>query len=201
MTRRLVLATDNPGKLRELAALLGDRWDVLPQGHFGVRSAPETGTTFRANAELKARHAAAATGLPCIADDSGLEVDALAGAPGVESANYAGPAASDAANNDRLLAALAGVPQALRTARYRCVLVYVRSADDPHPLVAEGRWEGSIATAPRGHGGFGYDPLFIDAATGRTGAELGPAAKNAASHRGQALRALRQLLDDTGPGA
>jgi XTP/dITP diphosphohydrolase len=201
MTRRLVLATDNPGKLRELAALLGDRWEVLPQGHFGVRSAPETGTTFRANAELKARHAAAATGLPCIADDSGLEVDALAGAPGVESANYAGPAASDAANNDRLLAALAGVPQALRTARYRCVLVYVRSADDPHPLVAEGRWEGSIATAPRGHGGFGYDPLFIDAATGRTGAELGPAAKNAASHRGQALRALRQLLDDTGPGA
>ena len=114
MTRRLVLATDNPGKLRELAALLGDRWEVLPQGHFGVRSAPETGTTFRANAELKARHAAAATGLPCIADDSGLEVDALDGAPGVESANYAGPAASDAANNARLLAALAGVPQARR---------------------------------------------------------------------------------------
>lgn len=197
MTRRLVLATDNPGKLRELAALLGDRWQVLPQGHFGVRSAPETGTTFRANAELKARHAAAATGLPSIADDSGLEVDALDGAPGVESANYAGPAAGDGANNARLLAALAGVPPARRSARYRCVLVFVRSDDDADPLVAEGSWEGSIAEAPRGSGGFGYDPLFIDAATGRTAAELDPAAKNAVSHRGQALRRLGQLLDAT----
>jgi XTP/dITP diphosphohydrolase len=201
MTRRLVLATDNPGKLRELAALLGDRWEVLPQGHFGIRSAPETGTTFRANAELKARHAAAATGLPSIADDSGLEVDALAGAPGVESANYAGPAASDAANNARLLAALAGVPKALRTARYRCVLVFVRSRDDPDPIVAEGSWEGSIAEVPRGEGGFGYDPLFIDARTGLTGAELGAAAKNAVSHRGQALRRLRRQLDAVPPGA
>jgi XTP/dITP diphosphohydrolase len=201
MTRRLVLATDNPGKLRELAALLGDRWEVLPQGHFGIRSAPETGTTFRANAELKARHAAAATGLPSIADDSGLEVDALDGAPGVESANYAGPAASDAANNARLLAALAGVPQHLRTARYRCVLVFVRSWDDPDPVVAEGTWEGSIAEVPRGEGGFGYDPLFIDAQTGLTGAELGPAAKNAVSHRGQALQRLRRQMDTVPPGA
>jgi XTP/dITP diphosphohydrolase len=201
MTRRLVLATDNPGKLRELVALLGDRWEVLPQGQFGVRSAPETGTTFRANAELKARHAAAATGLPSIADDSGLEVDALGGAPGVDSANYAGPAAGDAANNAKLLAALAGVPAARRGARYRCVLVFVRSADDPHPLVAEGSWAGSIGEGPRGTGGFGYDPLFIDAVTGQTGAELDPAAKNAVSHRGQALRRLRELLDDRPSGA
>lgn len=201
MTRRLVLATDNPGKLRELAALLGDDWQVLPQGHFGLRSAPETGTTFRANAELKARHAASATGLPSIADDSGLEVDALAGAPGVESANFAGPGASDAANNARLLAALSGVPAGRRTARYRCVLVFVRSGDDPRPLVAEGSWEGAIAEAPRGSGGFGYDPLFIDAATGRTGAELDPAAKNAVSHRGKALRQLQKLLAAAVSGA
>lgn len=195
MIRRLVLATDNPGKLRELVALLGDRFAILPQGHFGVRSAPETGTTFLANALLKARHAADCTGLPSLADDSGLEVDALAGAPGVYSARYAGPAASDAANNARLLAALAGVPAARRTARYRCVLVLLNGPGDPAPLVAEGTWEGAIAETPRGAGGFGYDPLFVDAASGLTGAELDPAAKNALSHRGQALRQLRQLLD------
>jgi XTP/dITP diphosphohydrolase len=199
MTGRLVLATDNPGKLRELVALLGSRWEILPQGQFGVESAAETGTTFLANALLKARHAVTCTGLPSLADDSGLEVDALGGAPGVHSARYAGPGASDADNNARLLAALAGVPPDRRSARYRCVLVLVRAPGDPAPLVAEGVWEGAIAEAPRGSGGFGYDPLFVDGASGLTGAELDSARKNAISHRGQALRRLGELLD--GPPA
>jgi len=195
MTGRLVLATDNPGKLRELVALLGDRWEILPQGQFGVQSAAETGTSFLANALLKAHHAASCTGLPSLADDSGLEVDALGGEPGVHSARYAGPGASDADNNSRLLVALAGVPAGRRSARYRCVLVLVRGPGDPAPLVAEGVWEGSIAEAPRGAWGFGYDPLFVDGASGLTGAELDSARKNSISHRGQALRRLKALLD------
>ncbi len=191
MIRRLVVATGNAGKLREFAALLGPGVELLPQQALGVASVDETGTSFAANALLKARHAARATGLPALADDSGLEVDALGGAPGVWSARYAGPAATDADNNARLLAALAGVPAAARTARYRCVLALVRGPDDPAPLLAAGRWDGWIGLAPRGSGGFGYDPLFVvDLATGQTAAELDPAAKHARSHRGEALRAL-----------
>jgi XTP/dITP diphosphohydrolase len=199
--RRLVVATGNAGKLREFAALLGPGVELLPQQALGVASVDETGTSFEANALLKARHAALATGLPALADDSGLEVDALGGAPGVWSARYAGPAATDADNNARLLAALAGVPAAARTARYRCVLALVRGPDDPVPLVAAGRWEGWIGLAPRGSGGFGYDPLFVvDLATGQTAAELDPAAKNARSHRGEALRALAAGLADAAGG-
>lgn len=190
----VVLASGNAGKVREIQALLGPAWRVRPQSEFGVAPVEETGGTFLANALLKARHAARATGLPALADDSGLEVDALGGEPGVRSARYAGPGADDAANNARLLAALDGVPDAERTARFRCVLVWVRGPDDPAPLAAEGTWEGRILPAPRGAGGFGYDPLFLDTETGLAAAELDPAAKNARSHRGRALSRLRALL-------
>lgn len=174
--------------------MLGPAWEVVLQSALGVGPVEETGRTFADNALLKARHAAAATGLPALADDSGLEVDALGGAPGVSSARYAGPRASDADNVDRLLAELAGVPAARRTARFRCVLAFVRDAADPAPVLAEGAWEGSIAEAPRGLAGFGYDPVFEDPASGLTAAELAPAAKNERSHRGQALRALVRAL-------
>ncbi len=190
----LVLASGNAGKVREFQALLGGSWRVRPQSEFGVTPVEETGATFLANALLKARHAAGIAGLPALADDSGLEVDALGGAPGVHSARYAGEGSSDAANNARLLAALEGVPDARRTARYRCVLVWIRGPDDDTPLVAEGAWEGRILSAPRGLGGFGYDPLFLDPVPGLTAAELAPAAKNARSHRGLALARLRSLL-------
>lgn len=190
-----VLASGNPGKVREFQALLGTRWTLRPQTDFGIEPVPETGDTFLANALLKARHAARVTGLPALADDSGLEVDALAGEPGVRSARYAGDAAGDAANNRRLLEALAGVPESARTARFRCVLVWLDGPQDPCPLVAEGAWEGRILTAPRGSAGFGYDPLFLDPVTGLSAAELDPAAKNARSHRGQALRQLEVLLE------
>ncbi|MFO1405991.1 MAG: RdgB/HAM1 family non-canonical purine NTP pyrophosphatase [Steroidobacteraceae bacterium] len=196
---RLVLATGNAGKIRELAALLEPHGvEVLPQSHYTATGADETGDTFVENAILKARHAAAASGLPAIADDSGLEVDALGGAPGVRSARYAGEGASDQANNARLLAELEGVPAARRTARYRCAIVYVRSADDPAPLIREASWEGAIETGPRGHGGFGYDPLFRVAGDVRTAAEYPAAEKNRVSHRGQALAALVGAL--AGPG-
>jgi len=188
-----VLATGNAGKARELQSMLGPAWEILLQSALGVQPVEETGSTFAENALLKARHAAAATGLPALADDSGLEVDALGGAPGVRSARYAGPGATDAANVARLLAALADVPAGARTARFRCVLAFVRSADDPAPVLAEGAWEGCIAAAPRGDAGFGYDPVFEDPA-GPTAAELPPAEKNARSHRGQALRSLRERL-------
>jgi XTP/dITP diphosphohydrolase len=190
----LVLASGNPGKVREFQALLGPAWRVRPQSELGVMPVAETGATFLANALLKARHAAQATGLPALADDSGLEVDALGGAPGVRSARYAGPAADEAANNARLLVALAGTPDQRRTARYRCVLVWLAGPDDQSPLVAEGTWEGRILLAPRGRGGFGYDPLFLDPGTGLSAAELDAAAKNARSHRGQALARLQELL-------
>lgn len=190
----LVLASGNAGKVREFQALLGSGWRVRPQSDFGITPVEETGFTFLANALLKARNAARVTGLPALADDSGLEVDALHGAPGVHSARYAGPAADDAANNTRLLAALADVPEARRTARYRCVLVWVDEPDDPAPLIAEGVWEGRILTATRGRGGFGYDPLFLDPASGMAAAELDPAAKNVRSHRGLALAQLVERL-------
>lgn len=191
--RRVVLASGNRGKLRELQALLGGDWKLLSQAELGIDGAAETGETFLENALLKARHAAAASGLPAIADDSGLEVDALGGAPGVHSARYAGADADDAANNARLLAELAGVPAAGRGARFRCVMVYLEHPD-AEPLVAEAAWEGRIAEAPRGSGGFGYDPLFIDPRDGRHSAELPPAEKNRRSHRGQAARRLKELL-------
>lgn len=194
MGRRLVLASDNPGKLAEFQALLGDAWSLLPQGTLGVPPAEETGHSFTANALLKAHHAARLTGLPALADDSGLEVDALGGSPGVRSARYAGAGADAAANNRKLLEALAGIPAERRTARFRCVLALVRHAGDTEPLLAEGSWEGHIGLAPRGQRGFGYDPLFIDAETGLAAAELDPDEKNRRSHRGRAARELQALL-------
>jgi len=192
---RLVIATANPGKLREFRALLtGLPFDPISQASLGVNPIPETGTSFSANALLKARHAAAATGLAAIADDSGLEVDALGGAPGIYSARYAGEAADEAANNAKLIAALAGVPGPLRRARYRCALVFVKRPADDSPLTAEGMWEGFILEAPRGTRGFGYDPYFWLPELGASAAELDPAEKNRRSHRGTALRSLREQL-------
>ena len=189
---RVVLASGNPGKLRELDALLSPYGLTLaPQGDFGIEPVPETGTTFLENALLKARHAARLTGLAALADDSGIEVDALQGRPGVHSARFAGGNASDEDNLRKLLAELAGVPEGRRQARYRCVIALVRRFDDPAPIIARGTWEGRIALGPRGTGGFGYDPIFLpEESASRTAAELDPAEKNAQSHRGQALRVL-----------
>lgn len=188
---RIVLASNNPGKLREIGRLLADAgMQVLPQRDFGIGEAEETGLTFVENAILKARHAAAGSGLPAIADDSGIEVDALDGAPGIYSARFAGAGAGDQANNDKLLAVLAEVPDAARTARYRCVMVYLRHAQDPTPIICLGTWEGRILREPRGHNGFGYDPLFFVPTQGCAAAELDAATKDSLSHRGQALRAL-----------
>lgn len=198
--RPIVLATGNRGKLAEFQQMLRDSGYALrAQSDFGIEAAEETGTTFEANALLKARHAARLTGLPALADDSGLEVDALDGAPGVWSARYAGEGAGDAANTAKLLAALAGVPAARRGARFRCVIAFVRDADDPAPQLAQGRWEGRIVEAPRGKGGFGYDPVFLDEASGLTAAELDAVAKNARSHRGAALRDLLARLPAATP--
>jgi XTP/dITP diphosphohydrolase len=194
--RRVVLASGNPGKLREFAALLAPLGLALEsQAALGIESPPETGTTFVANALLKARHAAQVSGLPALADDSGLEVDALGGAPGVHSARYASPDlntgnATDADNLRKLIDSMSSVPPAHRGARFRCAIAFVRAADDTRPLVAEGSWEGRLASAPRGQGGFGYDPLFEDAASGLTAAELPAEIKNTRSHRARALDAL-----------
>jgi XTP/dITP diphosphohydrolase len=197
---RLVLATGNAGKLREMRAILAP-WgvDVRPQSEFTRASADETGLSFVENALLKARFAAEVSGLPAIADDSGLEVDALHGAPGIYSARYAGPGADDAANNDRLLRDLETVPDAERTARYRCAMVYLRWALDPAPLVCQASWEGRIGRLPRGRGGFGYDPLFLVGDGPQTAAELEAAHKNEVSHRGRALRALVAELAGDAP--
>ena len=190
MTQRIVLATGNKGKVRELSELLAARdVSIVPQSDFAVPEADETGLTFVENAIIKARNAAAHTGLPAIADDSGLEVDYLNGAPGIYSARYAGDAGS-AANNAKLLAALDGVPEAQRSARFQCVLVYLRHTDDPTPILCQGTWEGRILTAQRGDAGFGYDPLFYVADEGCSAAELTGERKNELSHRGQALRCL-----------
>lgn len=195
--RRIVLATGNAGKLRELRELLAGRQvEVIAQSELGIDSPPENGATFVENALIKARHASRLSGLPAIADDSGLEVDALGGAPGVRSARYAGAACADEENNQRLLAELASVPSARRGARYRCAMVFVRNPADPSPVVCEASWEGRIGTERRGRGGFGYDPLFVDAATGLTAAQMPADAKNRVSHRGQALRALVARLGD-----
>ena len=198
MSRTLVAATGNRGKLAELERLLdGLGWEVVAQSAFGVEPPPEDGLTFVENALIKARHAAERTGRPALADDSGIVVDALGGAPGVHSARYAGEGGDDAANNEKLLRALAGVPEAERTARFECAVVWLRDPRDPVPLIARGTWEGRVLDAPRGTNGFGYDPLFLDPATGCTAAELPPDRKDALSHRGQALRALRAMLAAT----
>jgi XTP/dITP diphosphohydrolase len=191
----LVIATANPGKLREFSSLLaGLPFELASSGALGLSSPQETGSTFLANALLKARHAAALSGSAAIADDSGLEVDALNGAPGIYSARYAGLGADDAANNAKLMSALAGVAAERRRARYRCALVFVEGGRDPKPLVAEADWEGFILDAPRGLGGFGYDPYFWLPDLGKTAAELPSAEKNRLSHRGKAMRALREKL-------
>ena len=192
---RVVLASGNSGKLREFSELLAPLGiEFVPQSQLGIEPPEETGATFAANAILKARHASAISGLPAMADDSGLEVDALDGAPGVHSARYAGGHGDDAANIVKLLAHLRALqivfgPETTR-ARFRCVIALVRAADDPAPQLAHGAWEGYIAAAPRGTDGFGYDPVFVDLASGSTAAELLAGIKNARSHRGQALRAL-----------
>ena len=199
---RLVLATGNAGKLREMRAILAP-WsvEVRPQSEFTRESADETGLSFVENAILKARFAAEAAGLPAIADDSGLEVDALHGAPGIYSARYAGPGADDAANNVRLLAELEPVSDDERSARYRCAMVFLRWPLDPAPVVCQARWEGRIARLPRGTGGFGYDPLFLVGDGDTTAAEFDPHRKNEVSHRGQALRALVAALTEPGGGS
>jgi len=198
--RRLVLASNNAGKLREFAGLLAPlSFELIPQGQLGVPEAEEPHPTFVENALTKARHATQLTGLPALADDSGLCVQALGGAPGVYSARYAalaGGEKSDAANNARLLAELAALPaQAGRRAYFYCVLAYVRSANDPQPILAEGRWDGEILSAPRGAAGFGYDPLFLVPALGQTAAEMPVEVKSQHSHRALALRALLSKLE------
>jgi XTP/dITP diphosphohydrolase len=197
--KRVVLASANPGKLRELAALLAPYGlELLSQQALGIGAVEETGTSFLENALLKARHAAGAAQLPALADDSGLEVDALDGRPGVRSARYAGEGASDAANLALLLTELHGVAPARRSARYQCVVAWVRTAEDPAPLIAHGTWEGHIALAPRGSGGFGYDPAFIPAGGQHTAAELSAEEKNRVSHRALAMRALVAALKTHG---
>lgn len=199
-TTKTVLASSNAGKLRELTAILRPLGlELLAQSALGIDSPPETGSTFLENALLKARHAASRSGLPALADDSGIEVDALDGRPGVRSARFAGEGASDAANLHKLLEELHDVPMDFRQARYHCVIAFVRRHDDRRPIVAHGTWEGRIALEPRGSGGFGYDPIFLPADAPGTAAELDPAVKNRVSHRAQALRAwvaaAREELD------
>lgn len=197
--KRLVLASGNAGKHRELAAMLDPLGiELVLQSELGVESVPETGLTFVENALIKARHAARVAGLPAVADDSGLLVEALDGAPGLHSARYAGPDATDSANVSTLLDALHGVAPERRDARFYCVLVLLARAGDPAPLVCEGEWRGRIAEAPRGEGGFGYDPVFLDPDSGVTAAELEPSRKNRISHRGRALAALADRLREAG---
>jgi XTP/dITP diphosphohydrolase len=194
---QLVLASGNPGKLRELSVILDDLgYQLLPQSDFDVTEAAETGTTFVENAIIKARHAAQQTGLPSLADDSGIEVDALDGAPGVYSARFAGVDADDAANNRLLVEKLRDVPAAERGARYRAVIVLMRHAGDPAPLICEGSWEGVIQLTPAGDGGFGYDPYFYLPELGCTSAELSATEKNRLSHRGKALAELKRKLQE-----
>jgi XTP/dITP diphosphohydrolase len=195
MGKRIVLASNNPGKVTEIGQLLTDEdIEVLPQSEFGAPEAEETGLTFVENAILKARNAAHFAGLPAIADDSGIEVDALKGAPGIYSARFAGNGASDADNLQKLLKALKDIPAAERTARFQCLMVYMRHENDPTPLICQGTWEGRILFEPRGSGGFGYDPVFYVPTHDCASAELAPEEKNRLSHRGQALRQLVAAL-------
>lgn len=193
--KKVVLATGNAGKVRELASLLADfGLDVVAQTELGVSSADETGLTFIENAILKARHAAQVTGLPAIADDSGLAVAALGGAPGIYSARYAGESATDKQNLEKLLATLKDVPDDQRQAQFHCVLVYLRHAEDPTPLVCHGSWDGIITHQPAGEGGFGYDPIFYVPGEGKTASQLTREEKSAISHRGQALTLLLEAM-------
>ena len=193
MFNKLVIASNNPGKLREIGQILAPLGiEVIPQSELGVSEADEPHATFVENALAKARHAACRSGLPALADDSGICVDALGGAPGVVSARFAGEPKSDERNNRKLVELIGREND--RSAHYYCVMVLMRHGDDPQPLIAEGEWHGRILTAPRGSGGFGYDPLFLDPVSGKTGAELSAAQKNRISHRGKALAALLERL-------
>jgi XTP/dITP diphosphohydrolase len=193
--RTVVIASGNLGKLAEIGQLLAPLClHVRPQSDWSIPPVAETGETFAENALLKARHASAIAGLPAIGDDSGLEVAALGGSPGVRSSRFAGETATDQENIDKLLETLRDLPDEERKANFRCVAVYVESPDDPQPLLAEGVWHGRIIAGRRGNGGFGYDPVFLDPESGRTAAELSGKEKNAASHRGQAFRALSALI-------
>ncbi|OMH39575.1 RdgB/HAM1 family non-canonical purine NTP pyrophosphatase [Motiliproteus sp. MSK22-1] len=193
--QQIVLASSNSGKLREFNQVLsGLEYEVLPQSHFDVTDAEETGLSFVENAILKARHASRISGLPALADDSGLEVDVLDGAPGIYSARFAGEGANDEANNHKLLEKLAAVPEQQRSARFQCLLVFVRHAADPTPVICQGTWEGRILTEPRGSNGFGYDPLFYIPSLGCCSAELMPEQKNSLSHRAQAVAQLVERL-------
>jgi XTP/dITP diphosphohydrolase len=190
---RIVIASGNQGKLREMRHLLAPRgFTVAPQSEFGVEDVAETGLTFVENAIIKARHASGVTGLPAIADDSGLEVDALNGAPGIYSSRYAGNGANDTRNIQKLLKAIEGVDDELRTARFQCLLVYMRHHEDPTPIICQGTWEGLITHHPKGSHGFGYDPIFFVREQSCTAAELAKEVKNTLSHR---ARAMRLLLD------
>ncbi|MDO3387603.1 RdgB/HAM1 family non-canonical purine NTP pyrophosphatase [Gilvimarinus sp. SDUM040013] len=191
MVQKIVLASSNPGKLKEFNQLLGGAgFAVLPQSEFDVVDAEETGLSFVENAIIKARNACEATGLPALADDSGIEVDALDGRPGIYSARFSGPDASNASNNQKLLQDLTNVSEKDRTARYQCVLVYMRHAQDPTPIICQGSWEGRILEAPRGEGGFGYDPLFYVPSHDCAAAELSKEEKSQISHRASALKML-----------
>ncbi|PPV09015.1 non-canonical purine NTP pyrophosphatase, RdgB/HAM1 family [Xanthomonas bromi] len=193
--KQLVLASGNAGKLEELRAMLAALpLRIVAQGELGVEDVPETGLTFVENALIKARHASAVTGLPALADDSGLIVDALDGAPGLYSARYAGSPTNAQANNAKLLEAMRAVPAERRSARFYAVIVLLRHPEDPQPLIAEGSWEGVITTAPRGDGGFGYNPVFLDPVYGLTAAEMDSALKNRLSHRAVALATLQHKL-------
>lgn len=195
MINKIVLASGNKGKLKEFNHILNDlQVEVVPQSNFDVVDAEETGLSFVENAILKARHAAKATGLPALADDSGLEVDALAGAPGIYSARFSGDDATDQKNNALLLEKLSGLTPEQRTARFRCVLVFMRSASDPTPLICQGTWEGTILEQPCGENGFGYDPLFWIPELSKASAQLAPEQKNKLSHRGQAVALLKQTI-------
>lgn len=195
---RIVLASSNPGKRREIEQVLGAQFTIIPQSQFNIADAIESGLSFVENAIIKARHAAQLSGMPALADDSGLEVDALNGEPGIYSARYAGPAASAAENVQRLLAELAGIPEPERGARFRCVIVFLSHARDATPLIFQGSWEGRILKEPRGEGGFGYDPVFFVPGQHCSAAELIPDLKNSISHRGKALSQLRAALTEAG---
>ncbi len=198
MSREIVLATGNPGKVREMGDILAPfDLQIVPQSAFDVPEADETGLTFIENAILKARNAAAHTGLPAIADDSGLEVDFLKGAPGIHSARFAGPDASDEENLVKLLNDMKDVPEERRTARFQCLMVYMAHEADPTPLICQGTWEGRILFEPRGDNGFGYDPVFYLPSHDCASAQLSKAVKNQLSHRGQALRKLVEALKKT----
>ena len=193
MAEKVVLASGNQGKLREFFRLLGSAgFEIVPQSDYDVVDVPETGLTFVENAIIKARNAAQQTGLPALADDSGIEVDALNGLPGIYSARYSG--AGDDANNQKLLAAMQDIPDDERTARFRCCIVYLRHAEDPSPLIADASWEGRIMHQLSGANGFGYDPLFYVPTHGTSSAELDPDEKNRISHRGQALQQILDLM-------